>query len=164
VQRLEEIKPTLPPGTKVDLVKDSGKRVTAAVKNVEEALILGALLTVLVVYRVPEFLAIHRHHRNRTADLGLASFIAVWALGFNLETMSLLGLSLAIGILIDDAIVVRENIVRHIEWEKTISRRHTTGPTKSVSPWRPPRSRFSPCSCRSASCRASADNGSSRSR
>src|SRR5688500_20304604 len=45
----------------------------------------------------------------------LASFIAVWTLGFKLETMSLLGLSLAIGILIDDAIVVRENIVRHVE-------------------------------------------------
>ena len=48
----------------------------------------------------------------------LASFIAVWALGFKLETMSLLGLSLAIGILIDDAIVVRENIVRHVEMGK----------------------------------------------
>ncbi len=48
----------------------------------------------------------------------LASFIAVWAFGFTLNTMSLLGLSLAIGILIDDAIVVRENIVRHVEMGK----------------------------------------------
>jgi hydrophobic/amphiphilic exporter-1 (mainly G- bacteria), HAE1 family len=48
----------------------------------------------------------------------MASFIAVWAFGFTLNTMSLLGLSLAIGILIDDAIVVRENIVRHIEMGK----------------------------------------------
>ncbi len=48
----------------------------------------------------------------------LASFIAVCAFGFTLNTMSLLGLSLAIGILIDDAIVVRENIVRHIEMGK----------------------------------------------
>ena len=48
----------------------------------------------------------------------LASFIAVWAFGFTLNTMSLLGLSLAIGILIDDAIVVRENIVRHMEMGK----------------------------------------------
>jgi HAE1 family hydrophobic/amphiphilic exporter-1 len=45
----------------------------------------------------------------------LAAFIPLWLLGFTLNTMSLLGLSLAIGILIDDAIVVRENIVRHIE-------------------------------------------------
>jgi HAE1 family hydrophobic/amphiphilic exporter-1 len=48
----------------------------------------------------------------------LASFVAVWAYGFTLNTMSLLGLSLAIGILIDDAIVVRENIVRHVEMGK----------------------------------------------
>ena len=48
----------------------------------------------------------------------LASFIAVWVFGFTLNTMSLLGLSLAIGILIDDAIVVRENIVRHLEMGK----------------------------------------------
>ena len=48
----------------------------------------------------------------------MASFVAVWAFGFTLDTMSLLGLSLAIGILIDDAIVVRENIVRHVEMGK----------------------------------------------
>jgi HAE1 family hydrophobic/amphiphilic exporter-1 len=48
----------------------------------------------------------------------LASFVAVLAFGFTLNTMSLLGLSLAIGILIDDAIVVRENIVRHVEMGK----------------------------------------------
>jgi HAE1 family hydrophobic/amphiphilic exporter-1 len=48
----------------------------------------------------------------------LAAFVAVWAFGFTLNMMTLLGLSLAIGILIDDAIVVRENIVRHIELGK----------------------------------------------
>jgi HAE1 family hydrophobic/amphiphilic exporter-1 len=45
----------------------------------------------------------------------IAAFIAVWLCGFSLNFMSLLGLSLAIGVLIDDAIVVRENIVRHME-------------------------------------------------
>jgi multidrug efflux pump subunit AcrB len=45
----------------------------------------------------------------------LAAFIAVWLCGFTLNFMTLLGLSLAIGVLIDDAIVVRENIVRHME-------------------------------------------------
>ena len=118
VARLGEIEKTLPTGTTVDVVKDSGKRVTAAVSNVEEALILGALLTVLVVF-------VFLNSWRSTVITGvalpisvLASFIAVWAMGFNLETMSLLGLSLAIGILIDDAIVVRENIVRHVEMGK----------------------------------------------
>ena len=86
--------------------------------NVEEALFLGAMLTVLVV-----FLFLNSWRSTVITGVALpisvlASFIAVWALGFKLETMSLLGLSLAIGILIDDAIVVRENIVRHVEMGK----------------------------------------------
>ncbi len=116
--RLDQIEPTLPKGTKFDLVKDSGERVDHAVSNVEEALILGAALTVLVV-----FLFLNSWRSTVITGVALpisvlASFIAVWALGFKLETMSLLGLSLAIGILIDDAIVVRENIVRHVEMGK----------------------------------------------
>jgi hydrophobic/amphiphilic exporter-1 (mainly G- bacteria), HAE1 family len=116
--RLAQIEKTLPTGTKLDLVKDSGVRVTHAVSNVEEALVLGAVLTVLVV-----FLFLNSWRSTVITGVALpisvlASFIAVWALGFKLETMSLLGLSLAIGILIDDAIVVRENIVRHVEMGK----------------------------------------------
>jgi HAE1 family hydrophobic/amphiphilic exporter-1 len=116
--RLAQIEKTLPKGTKIDLVKDSGVRVTHAVSNVEEALLLGAALTVLVV-----FLFLNSWRSTVITGVALpisvlASFIAVWALGFKLETMSLLGLSLAIGILIDDAIVVRENIVRHVEMGK----------------------------------------------
>jgi HAE1 family hydrophobic/amphiphilic exporter-1 len=116
--RLAQIEKTLPKGTKIDLVKDSGVRVTHAVSNVEEALLLGAVLTVLVV-----FLFLNSWRSTVITGIALpisvlASFIAVWALGFKLETMSLLGLSLAIGILIDDAIVVRENIVRHVEMGK----------------------------------------------
>jgi len=62
--------------------------------------------------------AIHRHHGIALPISVIASFVAVLAFGFTLNTMSLLGLSLAIGILIDDAIVVRENIVRHVEMGK----------------------------------------------
>ena len=84
----------------------------------QEALIEGALLTVLVV-----FLFLNSWRSTVITGLALpvsvlAAFIAVWAFGFTLNTMSLMGLSLAIGILIDDAIVVRENIVRHIEMGK----------------------------------------------
>ena len=115
---VREIEKTLPPGTTMELVKDSGVRVDAAVRNVEEALVEGALLTVLVV-----FLFLNSWRSTVITGLALpvsvlASFIAVWVMGFKLETMSLLGLSLAIGILIDDAIVVRENIVRHVEMGK----------------------------------------------
>ncbi|HWJ22657.1 MAG TPA: efflux RND transporter permease subunit [Gemmatimonadaceae bacterium] len=117
-ERVEAIQKTLPPGTKFELVKDAGTRVTAAVLNVQEALLEGAVLTVLVV-----FLFLNSWRSTVITGVALpisvlASFIAVWVLGFKLETMSLLGLSLAIGILIDDAIVVRENIVRHVEMGK----------------------------------------------
>ncbi|HET7585101.1 MAG TPA: efflux RND transporter permease subunit [Gemmatimonadaceae bacterium] len=113
--RIAAIQSELPEGATLDVVKDAGVRVDAAVMNVEEALLEGALLTVLVVF-------VFLNSWRSTVITGLAlpvsvlaSFIAVWAFGFTLNTMSLLGLSLAIGILIDDAIVVRENIVRHVE-------------------------------------------------
>jgi HAE1 family hydrophobic/amphiphilic exporter-1 len=115
---VDNLRKTLPPGVRMDVVRDSGVRVANSVRNVEEALFIGALLTVLVVF-------IFLNSWRSTVITGLAlpvsvlaSFIAVWGFGFTLNTMSLLGLSLAIGILIDDAIVVRENIVRHIEMGK----------------------------------------------
>lgn len=114
-ERLDEIRARLPEGVKLDIVRNAGDRVENSVRNVEETLFEGALLTVFVV-----FLFLNSWRSTIITGLALpvsvlASFIAVWAFGFTLNTMSLLGLSLAIGILIDDAIVVRENIVRHIE-------------------------------------------------
>ncbi len=117
-QRVAALQHRMPPGVKLEVVQDAGLRVHNAVRNVREALIEGALLTVLVV-----FLFLNSWRSTVITGLALpvsvlASFIAVWAFGFTLNTMSLMGLSLAIGILIDDAIVVRENIVRHIEMGK----------------------------------------------
>jgi hydrophobic/amphiphilic exporter-1 (mainly G- bacteria), HAE1 family len=113
--QLATLTPTLPPGVTLSLVNDAGVRVRHSVQDVELTLVAGALLTVLVVF-------IFLNSWRSTVITGLAlpvstlaAFIAVWACGFTLNTMSLLGLSLAIGILIDDAIVVRENIVRHVE-------------------------------------------------
>ena len=80
-----------------------------------EALIFGAVLTIFVVYA---FLNSWRSTLITALSLPtsvIAAFIAVWLCGFTLNFMTLLGLSLAIGVLIDDAIVVRENIVRHME-------------------------------------------------
>ena len=79
------------------------------------ALIFGAGLTIFVVYA---FLNSWRSTLITGLSLptsAIAAFIAVWLCGFTLNFMTLLGLSLAIGVLIDDAIVVRENIVRHME-------------------------------------------------
>ena len=112
------IQGTLPAGVSLRVVRDAGVRVSNAVASVQEALLEGAFLTVVVV-----FLFLNSWRSTVITGLALpvsvlASFVAVWAFGFTLNTMSLLGLSLAIGILIDDAIVVRENIVRHVEMGK----------------------------------------------
>ena len=117
-EQVEQVQATLPQGVTFHVVRDAGTRVAASVRNVEEALVEGAALTVLVV-----FLFLNSWRSTVITGLALpvsvlASFVAVLAFGFTLNTMSLLGLSLAIGILIDDAIVVRENIVRHVEMGK----------------------------------------------
>ena len=112
---VKTIEAELPQGTSIAITEDGGKNAQRSLNNVIEALVLGAVLTVLVVY---VFLNSWRSTLITALSLPtsvLTSFIAVWLCGFTLNFMTLLGLSLAIGVLIDDAIVVRENIVRHME-------------------------------------------------
>jgi len=110
-----DINTQLPVGTKLEIAQDGGKSARNSLENVIEALAFGALLTVTVVY-----IFLNSWRSTLITALSLptsvtAAFIAIWAFGFSLNFMTLLGLSLAIGVLIDDAIVVRENIVRHME-------------------------------------------------
>ena len=110
-----EMNKTMPAGTTVDVTQDGGESAKNSLRNVIEALVFGAVLTIFVVY---VFLNSWRSTLITALSLPtsvIAAFIAVWLCGFTLNFMSLLGLSLAIGVLIDDAIVVRENIVRHME-------------------------------------------------
>ncbi|MEW6763981.1 MAG: efflux RND transporter permease subunit [Pseudomonadota bacterium] len=112
---VEEVSKELPEGTKLEVTRDGGEDAQSSLNNVIEALVLGAILTIFVVYA---FLNSWRSTLITALSLPtsvLAAFIAVWLCGFTLNFMTLLGLSLAIGVLIDDAIVVRENIVRHME-------------------------------------------------
>ena len=112
---VDETNKTLPSGTKLEVTQDGGESAQTSLQNVIEALMFGALLTIFVVYA---FLNSWRSTLITALALPtsvIAAFIAVWACGFTLNFMTLLGLSLAIGVLIDDAIVVRENIVRHME-------------------------------------------------
>lgn len=99
----------------LQMVQDAAKRIRDNVEDVKHAILLGIVLTVIVVFF---FLGNFRS----TLITGLAlpnsllgAFILMSWAGFSLNTMSLLALSLAVGLLIDDAIVVRENIFRHIE-------------------------------------------------
>jgi HAE1 family hydrophobic/amphiphilic exporter-1 len=111
----DDINKTLPKGTTLVVTRDGGKDAQDSLDNVVDALVFGACLTVFVVY---VFLNSWRSTLITALSLPtsvIAAFIAVWLCGFTLNFMTLLGLSLAIGVLIDDAIVVRENIVRHME-------------------------------------------------
>ena len=99
----------------LEVVRDGSRQIKANVDDVYETIIFGVFLTIIVVYF---FLGSGRS----TIITGLAlpnsllgSFILLAAAGFTVNIMTLLALSLAVGLLIDDAIVVRENIFRHIE-------------------------------------------------
>jgi hydrophobe/amphiphile efflux-1 (HAE1) family protein len=114
-EKVADINKTLPKGTTLEITQDGGKDAEGNLNNVIESLMYGAVLTIFVVYL---FLNSWRSTLITALSLPtsvIAAFIAVWLCGFTLNFMTLLGLSLAIGVLIDDAIVVRENIVRHME-------------------------------------------------
>jgi hydrophobe/amphiphile efflux-1 (HAE1) family protein len=112
---IKTVQGELPKGTKLEITRDGGDQSQKSLNNVIESLVLGAVLTIFVVYA---FLNSWRSTLITALSLPtsvIAAFIAVWLCGFTLNFMTLLGLSLAIGVLIDDAIVVRENIVRHMQ-------------------------------------------------
>ena len=105
----------LPPGVTLQIVRDDSAFIRESIEDVQLTILLGGLLTVLIV-----FLFLNSWRSTVITGLTLpisviASFIAMRAFGFTLNVLTLMGLSLAIGMLIDDAIVVRENIVRHLQ-------------------------------------------------
>lgn len=105
----------LPPGTAIEMVRDASIMIRDSVKDVQETLVLGGILTILIVFC---FLNSWRSTVITGLTLPISvvsSFIVMNFLGMTLNVMTLMALSLAIGLLIDDAIVVRENIVRHLE-------------------------------------------------
>jgi HAE1 family hydrophobic/amphiphilic exporter-1 len=104
---------------KLTIVRDSSKLITANVADVQESIVIGIILTILVVWL---FLGSGRS----TIITGMAlpnslmgAFILMSAFGFTINVMTLLALSLCVGLLVDDAIVVRENIFRHLEMGKS---------------------------------------------
>ena len=105
----------IPAEVKIDVVRDASKFIRESVEDVETTMILGGLLTILIVFC---FLNSWRSTVITGVTLPISvisTFIIMKALNFTLNVLTLMGLSLAIGLLIDDAIVVRENIVRHVQ-------------------------------------------------
>ncbi|MBC7549111.1 MAG: efflux RND transporter permease subunit [Polaromonas sp.] len=114
-----ELQASVPPGIKLVLVNDSARPIRVAVSNVQRTLIEGALLTVLIV-----FLFLNSWRSTVITGLTLpisiiGTFLFMNLFGFTINQITLMALSLCVGLLIDDAIVVRENIVRHVQMGKT---------------------------------------------
>ena len=112
---VERLRTALPAGTELNVIRDNSVFIRQSVSDVIHELLLGALLTIIIVM-------VFLNDWKATAITSLAlpvsvvsSFILMDALGFTLNVLTLMALSLSIGILIDDAIVVVENIVRHRE-------------------------------------------------
>ena len=116
---IAEMKGTLPVGLKLELVTDSSRSIRVGVENVRRTLIEGGLLTVLIV-----FLFLNSWRSTVITGLTLpisiiGTFLFMNLFGFTINMITLMALSLCVGLLIDDAIVVRENIVRHVQMGKT---------------------------------------------
>lgn len=117
-QTLEKLKTQMPAGLNYKVVADSSKGIRASIKDVVRTILEGAGLAVLIVLL---FLGSFRSTVITGLTLPitlLGTLTFIWAFGFSINMMTLLALSLSIGLLIDDAIVVRENIVRHTELGK----------------------------------------------
>jgi HAE1 family hydrophobic/amphiphilic exporter-1 len=113
--RLEEVRKVLPPGVSISLVKEQATYIRKSVEALEEHLVLGSFLAGFIV-----FLFIRDWRTVLISFIAiptsiLATFTILRLLDYTLNSMTLLGLTLAVGIVIDDAIIVIENIYRHLD-------------------------------------------------
>jgi HAE1 family hydrophobic/amphiphilic exporter-1 len=115
---LAEVQTQLPSGIRLEPVTDGSRQIRVSVSNVRETLFEGALLTILIVFL---FLNSWRSTIITGLTLPIAligTFLFMNLFGFTINMVTLMALSLCVGLLIDDAIVVRENIVRHVQMGK----------------------------------------------
>ena len=144
---MAQIAKTMPTGISYKIAFDTSDFVRASIKEVVVTLLIAILLVVLVI-----FIFLQNWHSTLIPAITIpvslvGTFAAMKMLGFSINTLTLFGLTLATGLVVDDAIVVLENIVRHIVEDKT-------------TPWKPRRRRWARSAARSSpprscSCRSS---------
>jgi HAE1 family hydrophobic/amphiphilic exporter-1 len=118
--RLEDVEKAMPPGYTLRIVRNQADFIEASIRSVQEHLVVGSLLAAVVVLF---FLGNLRSTVIAAISIPtsiIATFALVWYMGFTLNMLTMLALTLSVGIVIDDAIVVLENIYRFIE-EKGMS-------------------------------------------
>jgi hydrophobic/amphiphilic exporter-1 (mainly G- bacteria), HAE1 family len=131
--KLDQIKKSLPPGVTTRIIRDQSVFINASVASLQEHLLFGSLLASLVV-----LLFIRNLRSVLIAAVAIptsiiATFTLLKAMDFTLNNMTLLALTLAVGIVIDDAIVVLENIVRYIEEKHFEPKRAAIEATKEIT-------------------------------
>ena len=119
VKTVADMKSQTPAGVRLEPITDNSRPIRVAVDNVRRTLIEGAILTVLIV-----FLFLNSWRSTVITGLTLpisliGTFMFMQMFGFTINMITLMALSLCVGLLIDDAIVVRENIVRHVQMGKS---------------------------------------------
>ena len=115
---LDQIKPQLPPAITLAIRSDRSVAIRESVNDVKFTLLLTVFLVVLVI-----FLFLRNLSATIIPSLALpfsiiGTFAVMWALDFSLDNLSLMALTLSVGFVVDDAIVMLENIVRHMEMDK----------------------------------------------
>jgi HAE1 family hydrophobic/amphiphilic exporter-1 len=131
--RLKAIEHELPAGVRLQVVREQATYIRNSIKALEEHLIMGALFASLIV-----FLFIRDWRTVLISSIAIptsiiATFTVLKAANFTLNSMTLLGLTLAVGIVIDDAIIVLENIYRHIQEKGLPARQAAVVATKEIS-------------------------------
>jgi hydrophobe/amphiphile efflux-1 (HAE1) family protein len=132
-RRVEELTPRLPNGMKLTAVRDDSGQIRASLHAVEEHLVLGSIFAALVVL-------VFLRSGRATVISALAiptsvvgTFAAIHALGLSINMMTLLGLTLAVGIVIDDAVVVIENVYRILQTRPLDSREAALEATQEIA-------------------------------
>jgi HAE1 family hydrophobic/amphiphilic exporter-1 len=131
--RLEKLKPNLPADITVEVIRDQSKFIKGSIEEVKFHLVLAAVLVIATIFIFlrdwrATFVAATA---VPTSIVGTFAFMDV--MGFSLNNMTLLGLILAVGIVIDDAVVVLENVFRHMEEEGTSGWEAASKATREIS-------------------------------
>src|SRR5262249_2551751 len=132
-KKMTEVRRRLPPDILVTVTHDDSNFIDASIASLEEHLVAGSLLASLVILVFIRNLRVVAVASLAIPASLIASFALIRAAGFTLNSMTLLGLTLAVGIVIDDAIVVLENIFRHMEEENAPAFQAAIAGTKEVT-------------------------------
>src|SRR5262245_60753087 len=130
--RLDDVERALPPGYSLRIVRNQAEFIEASIRSVEEHLLVGSLLAAVVV-----LLFLGNLRSTVIAAIAIptsivATFALIWYMGFTLNMLTMLALTLSVGIVIDDAIVVLENIYRFIEEKAMTPMRAAVEGTKEI--------------------------------